>query len=293
MVTEHDAARPSLRRRGAPSWRALSVVAIAALGSAFLVDAHFIEPARLVVKREELHLPRLPPELVGLKVVLVSDLHVGSPHWGMPSLRALIARINAEHPDLILLAGDYLIDDIPFGSRIEARLVAKELGALRAPSGVIGVLGNHDGWHGVPGLREELEAGGIQLLDDQVARVEARGIGLVVLGLADEEVRRRSPSQELDLAPAGVPMLALVHEPDIFAELDERPLLTLAGHTHGGQVQLPLIGAPIVRSRYGQRYLGGHIVEHGRHLYVTTGVGTSVWPIRFGVPPEYVVLTLR
>jgi len=88
-------------------------------------------------------------------------------------------------------------------------------------------------------------------------------------------------------------MIALVHEPDIFAELDERPLLTLAGHTHGGQVQLPLFGAPVVRSRYGQRYLGGHIIEHGRHLYVTTGVGTSVWPIRFGVPPEFVVLTLR
>jgi len=269
------------------------VTLLAVLSAAFLVDAHFIEPARLVVKREDLHLPRLPPELVGLRVVLVSDLHVGCPHWGLASLRALIARINAEHPDLILLAGDYLINGLPFGTRVEATLVAKQLAELRAPLGVIGVLGNHDGWHGVKGLREGLEAGGIRLLDDQVTRVEARGVSFVVLGLADEEIRRRTPTQELDLAPRGEPLFVLVHEPDIFAQLDERPLLTLAGHTHGGQVQLPFIGAPIVRSRYGQRYLSGHIVEHGRHLYVTTGIGTSVWPIRFGVPPEFVVLTLR
>jgi predicted MPP superfamily phosphohydrolase len=80
MVTEHDTARPSLRRRGPPSWRALIAAVLALVGVAFLIDAHFIEPARLVVKREELHLPRLPPQLVGLRVALLSDLHVGSPH---------------------------------------------------------------------------------------------------------------------------------------------------------------------------------------------------------------------
>jgi predicted MPP superfamily phosphohydrolase len=75
--------------------------------------------------------------------------------------------------------------------------------------------------------------------------------------------------------------------------LDERATLTLAGHTHGGQVDLPLLGRRVVPSRFGSRYAAGHIVEGGRHLFVTTGVGTSIVPVRFGVPPEIALLTLR
>ncbi|HEY0466371.1 MAG TPA: hypothetical protein VGC79_19310, partial [Polyangiaceae bacterium] len=166
------------------------------------------------------------------------------------------------------------------------------LGELHAPLGVIAVLGNHDGWHG-PVLRPLLEAQGIRVLDDEAWVVQARGTQFCVLGLAEEQVRKRTPNEELALAPAGMPLLVLVHEPDIFPDLDARVSLTLAGHTHGGQVRLPFFGPPFVGSRYGARYAAGHVVEHGRQLFVTTGIGTSVWPIRFGVPPEYVILTLR
>ena len=293
MVTEHDPARPSLRRRAAAGARRSALAAFLLALIAFLIDAHFIEPARLIAKHEQLEIPNWPAPLGGLRVALVSDLHVGSPHWGVPHLRELIARVNAEHADLILLAGDYLIHDVKFGTRVEPKIVAKELAAFRAPLGVAAVFGNHDGWHGGHGLRKHMEAGGIKVLDDQVLRIDTRGTSFAVLGLADEETRSLSPAQELALAPPGVPLLVLVHEPDVFPDLDARVSLTLAGHTHGGQVRLPLLGAPIVRSRFGQRFLGGHIVENGRHLFVTTGVGTSVWPIRFGVTPEYVVLTLH
>jgi predicted MPP superfamily phosphohydrolase len=78
----------------------------------------------------------------------------------------------------------------------------------------------------------------------------------------------------------------------VFPDVPARVALTLAGHTHGGQVLLPLIGRPVVPSRYGQRYAAGHVVEDGRHLFVTTGIGTSIVPIRIGVPPEIVVLTI-
>ena len=88
-------------------------------------------------------------------------------------------------------------------------------------------------------------------------------------------------------------MIALIHEPDYFPRIPDRIALTLAGHTHGGQVRLPLIGSPIVPSSFGQRYARGLIKEGTRLLYVTTGVGTSILPVRFGVPPEYVLLTLR
>src|SRR5204862_2202056 len=142
---------------------------------------------------------------------------------------------------------------------------------------VFAVLGNHDGWHG-PVLRPLLESKGIHVLDDEAFSIETRGTRFCVLGLADDEVRTRSASESLAIAPPGIPLLVLVHEPDIFAELDARPSLTLAGHTHGGQVRLPFIGPPVVRSRFKARYAAGHIVEAGRHLFVTTGIGTSVWP---------------
>jgi len=269
---------------------------LAALGlvafSALAVYSLLIEPAQLRVTRVDLRLRNWPAPLAGLRVALISDLHVGSPHWGPERTRELVRQVNAEQPELILLGGDYMIHDVPFGTRAPEAVVAKVLGELRAPLGVIAVLGNHDGWHG-PVLRPLLEAEGIQVLDDEVRIVQARGSRFCVLGLADEEVRLRSASEELSLSPAGMPLLVLVHEPDIFPELDARVSLTLAGHTHGGQVRLPFFGPPVVRSRYGARYAAGQIVENERQLFVTTGIGTSVLPIRFGVPPEYVMLTLR
>lgn len=86
--------------------------------------------------------------------------------------------------------------------------------------------------------------------------------------------------------------MVLTHNPDVFPTLSERVVLTVAGHTHGGQVQLPLLGRPIIPSRYGERFARGHIAEKGRHLYVSSGIGTSKFPLRLGVPPEIAILTL-
>src|SRR5262249_15130950 len=93
--------------------------------------------------------------------------------------------------------------------------------------------------------------------------------------------------------PAGAPIIAVTHNPDIFPQLPPRVMLLLAGHTHGGQVRFPIIGTVVHSSRYGGRYLSGHVVEDGPHLFVTTGIGTSIVPVRFGVPPEIVLLTLK
>ena len=92
---------------------------------------------------------------------------------------------------------------------------------------------------------------------------------------------------------SGAPVILLTHNPDVFPRVPQRVSVTLAGHTHGGQVALPLIGRPIVPSQFGQRYAAGHIVEGGRHLFVATGVGTSILPVRFRVPPAVVILTLK
>jgi uncharacterized protein len=274
-------------------WFRRVFVLLALLGVALGVNAFFIEPARLVLNRQELRLPNWPAELSGVRVALISDLHVGSPHWGLPRLRELVARVNAEQPDLILLAGDYLINDIWFGKHVQAEPIALELGQLRAPLGVIAVLGNHDWWNDGPKVRAAFEAHGVTVLDDEVRRLSFKGKDFCVLGLRDETERQRSAQEELALALPGMPVLVLTHEPDVFADLDQRATLTLAGHTHGGQVDLPLLGRRIVPSRFGSRYAAGHVIENGRHLFVTTGVGTSIVPVRFRVPPEIALLTLR
>jgi predicted MPP superfamily phosphohydrolase len=260
---------------------------------AFAIYVVKIEPSRLVVNRTELALPGWPSALAGTKIALLSDLHIGSPCWDLERLRELVTEVNAQHADLILLAGDYTNNGQHGGSSVPIEAIAQELGNLRAPLGVAAVLGNHDWWNGGPRARAAFEANGVRVLDDEVLHIAARGTSFELLGMADAEVRRRSAKEALALVPAGAPTIALVHEPDIFADMDGRALLTLAGHTHGGQVALPLLGRPIVPSRFGQRYAVGHIVEQGRHLFVTTGLGTSILPVRFGVPPEIAVLTLR
>ena len=269
------------------------LLAVVVVGLVLVLDATWIEPSRLVVNRQELDLLHWPAPLTGLRVAFLSDLHVGSPHWGVERLRTLVTRVNEEKPDLILLGGDYLINDIAFGSRVSSAEIAAELSHLHAPLGVLAVLVNHDWWNNGQEVRAVFEAHGLTVLDDESRTIDARGSRFCVLGLRDEYVRERTPAEELSLAPPGCPLLVVVHEPDIFPELDERASLTLAGHTHGGQVALPLLGRLIVPSRFGQRYAAGHVIEHGRHLFVTTGLGTSILPVRFGVPPEFAVLTLR
>jgi predicted MPP superfamily phosphohydrolase len=263
------------------------------LGIGFAVYAVVIEPSRLVVNQYQLEIPNWPPALSGLRIALLSDTHIGSPFWDLPRLRKLVARVNEQQADMILLGGDYQINDVVGGKFVPIEPIAAEFAKLHAPLGVVAVLGNHDWWNGGEHVRKALENNGIQVLNDESLRIDARGVSFCLLGISDIEVRTYSPNKSLDHALPGLPLLALVHEPDIFPQMDARPSLVLAGHTHGGQVKLPFLGRPIVPSGYGQRYAAGHVVENGRHLFVTTGLGTSIYPVRFGVPPEIAILTLR
>ncbi|HET7540313.1 MAG TPA: metallophosphoesterase, partial [Polyangiaceae bacterium] len=176
---------------------------LVSIGLALAVDAVFIEPARLVINRQELGLPNWPAELSGLRVALLSDLHVGSPHWNLARLRELTQKVNAEQPDLILIGGDYQVNGVWFGTHIEAEPIARELGQLRAPLGVFSVLGNHDWWNDNRKVRLALERHGITVLDDQVRQISFRAGNLCLLGVRDEIVRTRSARQELELALPG------------------------------------------------------------------------------------------
>jgi uncharacterized protein len=251
-----------------------------------------VEPARVVVRRTEVAVPSWPPALAGFSVVVLADIHAGAPHMGIEQVRRVVALANAQHPDLVVLPGDYVIQDVVGGRFVPPEVTAAVLGGLRARDGVVSVLGNHDGWLDGPRVHRALERAGLRPLVNESLRIEDRGREIWIAGLADLWTGRPDLSRALASVPADALVIVLTHNPDVFPTVPARVNLTLAGHTHGGQVALPLIGRPIVPSRYGQRYAIGVVREQGRVLFVSPGLGTSILPVRFRVPPEVSVLSL-
>ena len=253
--------------------------------------AFVIEPNRLIVRQETLALERWPSSLSNLKIVVLSDIHAGGSFIDERKIRLIVQRTNELRPDLILIAGDFIS-----GGRnhhdMEPEVFAPLLKDFRAPLGVYSVLGNHDWWFDGQRVRRALEANGIKVLENEVVKLDTRGTSFWVVGLADLWTRPQSVGETIANVPADAPLIALTHNPDILPQLPQGVSLLLAGHTHGGQVRFPFVGTVVSVSRYGDRYVAGHIVENGKHLFVTTGIGTSIYPVRFGVPPEIVLLTL-
>ncbi|HWK27849.1 MAG TPA: metallophosphoesterase [Solirubrobacter sp.] len=260
---------------------------------AALAYAAWFEPRRLVVRDVDLTLPHWPTELSGLRAGVLSDLHAGVPHAGLKAVRRVVDALNAREPDVHLLLGDYLDASQVWRHRLAPERIAAELARLRAPLGTLAVLGNHD-WHdNGDRMWRALSAAGITVLENRAVELHARGGSFWVAGLADLRYRRPRVDATLATIPPGAPTILLAHDPDMFAGVPSRVSLTLSGHTHGGQVAIPLLRRPLLPSYYGERYARGHIVEHGRHLIVTSGIGTSGLPIRLFAPPEVLVLTLR
>jgi predicted MPP superfamily phosphohydrolase len=263
--------------------------AVAALAAAALAWAGWIEPRRLVTVRRRLELPRWPSSLDGLRIGVLSDIHGGAPHAGAKAIARAVARLNEEAPDAVLLLGDYIDAHPLWGGRLPPEDIARELGALRAPLGVFAVLGNHDWKRAGDDMWRALTGAGIEVLENRSVRAG----DLYVAGLADLRCRRPDLPTTLAGVPPDAPVVLLSHDPDVFPYVPDRVALTLSGHLHGGQVAIPVVRRPALPSRYGERYARGHVVEDDRHLYVSSGLGTSGLPLRFLAPPEVVILELR
>lgn len=261
------------------------VALVLALGWAFL-----IEPGLLTVHEAHLCLPGWPTRLQAIRIAALGDLHVGSPHNGVEQLRRVVAETNGAKPDLIVLLGDYVIHDVWGGSFVEPEVTALELRKLRAPFGVVAILGNHDWWYDGDRVRRALESAQIRVLENDALKLDTPAGSFWVAGLADLWTRNPDPATALKSVPPGSAVIMLTHSPDVFPTIPSSVALTLAAHTHGGQVDLPLLGRRVVPSKFGARYAAGHIEENGQHLYVTTGIGTSIVPIRFRVPPEIALI---
>jgi uncharacterized protein len=266
-----------------------TALVLAALGA----WATIIEPDELLVQPTTIALADWPAGWRGLRVAAISDVHAGSFYVGYSKLEHMADLTNAAHPDLVVLLGDYVCHRRPHQDVERPDNLARVLARLRAPLGVVAVLGNHDNWMDGRRVRGAFESNGIRVLDNEVLRMERGGQPLWLAGIADAITGNPRVDATLARVPRGEAVVALTHNPDLFDhEIPDRVLLTLAGHTHGGQVRLPIVGCLIVPSAYGQRYAQGTVVEGRRTLFVTPGVGTSIAPIRFGVPPEISLLTV-
>lgn len=225
-----------------------------------------------------------------VRIALLSDTHMIGPEMPPARLARIVAQVNALKPDIILLAGDYR-GDRAFGTRYYSGLqVVAPFARLRAPLGVYAVLGNHD--HGGPGIANATTAGlgasRVTLLNNRAVRTAA---GFWIAGANDPASGDAHPERALAQVPRGAPALLLVHNPDLFADAPPSAALTLAGHTHGGQIAPPGIG-PIFVPVSHREWTRGLFRARGRTLIVTSGVGASGLPLRIGVPPEVVLVTL-
>lgn len=231
----------------------------------------------------------LPAPIAPTSVVLLSDSHVAGPDMPPERLARIVAQVNALKPDLVLLAGDYVSDKAMATRHYPTQAAIAPFAALRPRLGTIAVLGNHDHERGAAEMRRALRAAGVTTLANDAVRAGPLAIG----GLDDSTTDHADlPATLAALRRTGGFPILLSHNPDPFRKLSDKVSLMLAGHTHCGQVRLPIIGALTYGSNYGARYGCGVVRERGRVMVVGAGLGTSELPIRFGTPPDLWRITI-
>jgi uncharacterized protein len=263
----------------------VAFIAVLLAGAAF-----WVVPSSLVLR--EYALTSELPALKGRRIAVIADLHAGAPFIDARKLDEMVAMTNAARPDLILLTGDYSGEESWLSDGMPYRTIARHLARLEAPMGVFAVLGNHEA-SDAREARQALEQAGIFVLHNFQIVISTPGGPLLLAGIGDRQGGSDGVGRALGRIPAGMRALCFTHSPDLFPELPATCALTIAGHTHGGQVALPLIGRPIVPSRFGQRYAHGVVQEGNKTLFVSTGIGTTHLPVRLGVTPEISLLKIQ
>jgi predicted MPP superfamily phosphohydrolase len=270
--------------------RILRLIGFVFLVAAVLALWGFINTqADPVMRRGTVYMAEWPAHAAPLRIALISDVHVQAPTMTPERLARIVTQVNAQHPDLILLAGDYVGDGKLSTRYYSDAEIAAPLGKLLAPLGTWAVLGNHDHWRDKGSIAKALQAAGIHVLTNEAARV-----GVLTLVGADDMHTHHADAAAVDRAAAALPgpTLLFTHSPDLVPRLSKRFGLVLAGHTHCGQIVLPFYGQLSSSSRYGDRYRCGLIREDGRSIFVTGGLGESIVPFRFGAPPDWWLITV-
>jgi predicted MPP superfamily phosphohydrolase len=257
----------------------LSIILIGLL----LLGYSFAEPYWLRVTEYEIYSTDIPAEFDGYEILFVSDIHHG-PFYSSERVEELRNRMNEMNADLVLMGGDYV-----HRGPLYVPEVFNALDGLTAADGVMGVLGNHDHWDGEQATRDGLEHAGFIDIENKSVMIEQNGSYIEIAGVGDLDMGY----QALNLSP-DVFSILVSHNPDYIGEInEEKPDLMLSGHTHGGQVTLFGLWAPLIPSKYWNKFRYGEIDYNDIKLIVTSGVGTITPPMRFFARPEIVRITLR
>ncbi len=277
---------------------------VAAIGLICALVGFWFEPNSLTFLKLDVQTPHWPAKTAPVRIVLLSDIHVDHLHMTPTRVRDIVKRVNALHPDLILLAGDYIGGDFwntgPVrGKRALRKDNAFEEDGLRAldgfdaPLGTYAIMGNHDCWWSCERVREVLAETRVHLLENQNARIARPGGDIWIVGIEDGQTQK----PDFAVASAGVPedaaTIVLEHNPGLFDWPSNHLPLQMSGHTHAGQVRLPLIGGLASVSRHSEDTADGFQVVGDRVLIVTRGLGESGLPVRFGAPPQVMQLTVH
>jgi uncharacterized protein len=264
--------------------------AAALIGAGGLLYAREVEPRRLEVVRLELTLPRLAAAFDGYRIVQIGDLHLDD--WSKPErLDRTAEMVNEERPDLVVVTGDFASYS---ARRLDTGRLVGALRRLSAPDGVLAILGNHDYLTDVKLIRQCIREAGLTELINEVVTLERGGSELHVAGIDDVMEGRSRLDLVLGELPESGAAVLLAHEPDFadVAAATGRFDLQLSGHSHGGQVRVPLLGRAVLPP-FSQRYTRGLHRVGGMLVYTNRGLGTVHARLRFGCRPEITALTLR
>jgi predicted MPP superfamily phosphohydrolase len=279
---------PTTRRQFLRAAAAAATIAIAG-------DATLLEPNRPRILRKDLFLPRWPERLNGFTIALLSDFHY-DPYFSVHPLHAAIPMVNGLRPDLIALTGDFVsIPIIGNESRAatEAEPCARLLRQMNARHGLWAVLGNHDERTDRQRVTHALEAENIRVLANQSEAVEHDGARIWLAGVNDVLSKTADLNKTLRRVPPAEAVVLLAHEPDFADEVARFPVdLQLSGHSHGGQIRIPLL-PPLYLPALAKKYVWGQYQVGPLALYTNAGLGTVDVPIRFNCPAEITLLTLH
>ena len=262
------------------------------LGTLIFSYALFIEPFRLIVTEWTVKTEKWN-SATPLKIVLLADTHSISPWMTEKHLDKIIQKTNDLNPDIVLLLGDYVATH-SFGNQLHPEDGVRPYKNIKSKCGVFAILGNHD-LHDSEGWPEALNKTGIPILRNEAKKIVCNKHSFWIAGLDEWWYGRPDIAETIKGVKDNESIIFMTHNPDAFPEIPNSVALTVAGHTHGGQIRLPFYGAIpfVVPSKFGTRYVYGHIIEDGKDLVVSGGLGMTGIPLRFLMLPEITVVNLK
>lgn len=273
--------------------------AAAAIGAAALGTDGYFESYRLQLRRLEIPLRRLPCQFDGFTIVQLSDFHYEEEFSALP-IRRSVDMINNLRPDLVVFTGDFVtVPMFRLGSHAASASAnaafpcAQILSGIKARLGAFAILGNHDAYSNPALVISALRAHGIPVIKNASVPIEQGGARFWLAGIDDALEGQPDLGAAIEKIPAGEPIILLAHEPDFADEAALTPVdLQLSGHSHGGQIWIPGVGAPWLPP-LARNYPRGFYKIENMVLYTNVGIGTIRAPIRINCVPEVTHITLR